>query len=134
MSALAEHALRLQRDIHTALNADTALQNVMGRDGEVRAYDEVPPEPTYPYLTYGRTESRDASADETVRTTHAVTLHVWSRATSRAEALELLRQVEAALDTHLPHRSVPTLTDIFRAPDGRTRHGLLRLSVILEDI
>ncbi len=133
MTSLADHALRLQRDIHAALSADTALQNSMGKDGQVRAYDEVPPEPTYPYLTYGRIESRDASADDTTRTTNAVTLHVWSRATSRAEALELLRQVETAIANQLPHRSVPTLTDIFRAPDGRTRHGLLRLSIIMED-
>ena len=134
MTRLADQALELQRAVHAAITSDTALQNLMGSAGPdggvVRAYDDVPPDPVFPYLTYGRIRSQDSSGDDADQSSHQITLHIWSRETSRSEALALTAAVEAAVAA-MPHRSVTLYTDIFRAPDGRTRHAVLRLSVIM---
>jgi len=66
-----------------------------------------------------------------------MTLHLWSRYTGRAEILGLLSQVSHALQADvltiaaddLSIRSATAIySDVLRAPDGRTQHGLLRIS------
>ena len=77
----------------------------------------------------------DIGGDETSLHSHILTLHVWSRYGGRAEAINILRAVTQVVltrafelgDIHLVRRQI-LYSDIFRAPDGRTLHGLLRLS------
>jgi hypothetical protein len=131
MSALdlARAALAVQVDIHTALSDSLAVTQALG--DPVRAYDDPPESPLYPYLTYGNVRSTDASGDGAPQSTHQISLHLWSRYSGRSEVLGLMRLIETALDASLPHTVTPIYLDVFRAPDGITFHGLLRLSVTL---
>lgn len=132
MSALnlAEAALTLQQSLHAALANDLAVTAALG--DPIRAFDDTPDDPVYPYLTYGQARSEDTSGDAAPQSTHQTTLHLWSRYSGRAEVLGLLRLISDTIREGVPHTVVPLYTDVFRAPDGRTFHGLLRLSVTLK--
>jgi len=104
-----------------------------------RVYDDPPADVVFPYLTLGRAESRPSEASGSDAIEHAVTLHVWSRYGGRAEALDVIAALRAAL--HNAPLSVEgrrlvlllvTFTDVFRSGDGRTTHGVLRLRAITE--
>jgi len=122
------------RALHTVLAGDFRVQNALGLPP--RLYDDPPEDPIFPYLTYGPIRSEDNSADGARLTVHLITLHLWSRYSGRAEALELMGMVAAVL-TDMPitlsgaalvNRHI-IYTDIFRASDGLTLHGILRLRV-----
>lgn len=131
MSALdiANAALTMQANIHAALSDNLAVAVALG--DPIRAYDDTPDSPVYPYLTYGNVRSTDTSGDGAPQSTHQISLHLWSRYSGRSELLDLMRLVETALDAELPQTVTPLYLDVFRAPDGITFHGLLRLSVTL---
>ena len=106
-----------------------------------RLYDEPPLDPVFPYATLGRVESRPADASGIDALEHVVTLHVWSRHSGRAEAVDAVAALRKALhDTALTvagRRLVFALvqfTDVFRASDGRTTHGVVRLRALTEAI
>jgi hypothetical protein len=126
---LADAARLMQADIHAALSANVSVTQALGNP--VRAYDDPPEVPVYPYLTYGNVRSIDTSGDGAPQSTHQISLHLWSRYSGRSELLNLMRLVERALDDDMPHTVTPLYLDVFRAPDGITFHGLLRLSVTL---
>ncbi|GLQ22766.1 hypothetical protein GCM10007853_06400 [Algimonas ampicilliniresistens] len=131
MSALnlAADALIMQQTLHAALANDLAVTATLG--DPIRAFDDTPDDPVYPYLTYGQIRSEDTSGDAAPQSTHQMTLHLWSRYAGRAEVFDLLRMVSDTIRDSVPHTVLPLYTDVFRAPDGRTFHGLLRLSVTL---
>jgi len=124
---LAQAALAMQTDIHAALSDNLAVTMALG--DPVRAYDDAPDTPIYPYLTYGNVRSTDTSGDGAPQSNHQISLHLWSRYSGRAELLDLMRLIETALGEGMPHTVTPLYLDVFRAPDGITFHGLLRLSV-----
>jgi hypothetical protein len=121
--------------IRAAALAHAGVQALVG----ARLYDDPPPDVMFPYVTLGRAGSRtvDASGGEALE--HAVTLHVWSRHGGRAEALDVLAALRGALHnaplTVAGRRLVllfAQFSDTFRAGDGRTTHGVLRLRAITE--
>jgi hypothetical protein len=102
-------------------------------------YDDPPPNVVFPYVTLGRVESRpvDASGGDAVE--HAMTLHVWSRHGGRAETLEIIGALRAALHDASPPVAGRMLVflfaqfaDVFRSGDGLTTHGVLRLRAMTE--
>ena len=125
--------------LHNHLAADPDMSLIFG--SPPRLYDFAPEDPIYPYLSYGTVRSEDRGGDEAKLLAHSVTLHVWSRYSGRAEILDLLSQISVSLETmdaaQGDHQivSVNTLyTDVFRARDTRTQHGLIRLSIITETL
>ena len=130
------HALALA--VHLVLRDDPAVQYALGgaNGAPPRLYDAAPEDPVFPYLTYGALRSEDIGADDTPLAAHQMTLHLWSRYAGRAEVLGLLSQVAHALRADLltaagtlSVRSVNAVySDVLGAADGRTKHGLLRLS------
>lgn len=125
-AAIRQHAL-----------ADAGVKAVLG--DPARLYDDPPPDPVFPYLTIGRVESRGADASGAEALEHVVTLHVWSRYGGRAEALDAIAALRAALhDAPLSVASrrlvfiFAQFADVFRAGDGRTTHGVLRLRALTE--
>lgn len=104
-----------------------------------RIYDDPPPEVMFPYITLGRVESRPVDASGSAASEHAVTLHVWSRYGGRREALDVIAALRAVLHNaplDVDGRRLVFLftqfSDVFRAGDGRTTHGVLRLRAITE--
>ena len=136
---ISEQAEALAKAVHTVLANNPAVQFGLGGSADVppRLYDSAPEDPDYPYLTYGALRSEDIGADETALASHQMTLHLWSRYTGRAEVMGLLGQLGHALDpdvlTEAASVAVRSATsvysDVLRATDGRTHHGLLRLSI-----
>ena len=126
-------AQALARAVHLALSSDVAVQSVLGQTP--RLYDHPPEDPIYPYLTYGTMRSEDIGGDDSPMTAHNLTLHLWSRYGGRAEIMSMIQAVSGVLendnwqltDGHLVSANV-IFTDQFRAPDGRTLHGIIRLN------
>ncbi|PHR94319.1 MAG: hypothetical protein COA69_01610 [Robiginitomaculum sp.] len=125
--------------IHSALAANLGVQALLG--DPARLYDHAPENPIYPYLSYGPMRSEDTGGDAHPVTTHSLTLHIWSRYSGRAEVMQCLSAVSEALEeggltlssAHLISAHT-VFSDSFRAPDGRTLHGLLRFNVTTEPI
>lgn len=123
--------------MRAALMAHADVKAVLG--DAARIYDDPPADPVFPYLTLGRLEARPADASEAEALEHVVTLHVWSRYGGRAEALDVIAAVRAALHnsplTLLGRKLVLMLvsfTDVFRSGDGCTTHGVVRVRALTE--
>ena len=126
-------AISVARALHSALSGDGALQNSLG--DPARLYDHAPDDPVFPYLTYGPLRTEDISGDSAALTLHTLTLHVWSRYGGRIQALGILGDVRRVIeedlsstDAHIIAASVG-FSDCLRATDGRTTHGLMRVSI-----
>ena len=127
-------AIEVSKAIHALLSEHMGVQAVLGTPP--RLYDNPPEDPVFPYLTYGPMRSEDISADGAVMSAHTLTLHIWSRYGGRAQVIEVLAAVTGALQSgalSVPNinlaRAQISYTDIFRAPDGLTLHGLIRFSL-----
>ena len=142
---MSEQAKELAKAVHAVLRDNPAVRFALGGaiDAPPRLYDAAPEDPVYPYLTYGALRSEDIGADATPLASHQMTLHLWSRYTGRAEVLGLLSQVthvlqaetlSAASEGISIRSAVAIYSDVLRAPDGRTQHGLLRLSFTTQPI
>jgi len=130
-------ALAVSRALHGVLASDINIQDQLGVPP--RLYDDAPEDPIFPYLTYGPMRSEDISAQGAIITSHVLSLHIWSRYSGRAELLTLLGLISGSVS----HNAMPldganlvtrrvTFTDIFRAADGLTQHGVVRLRLITE--
>ena len=130
-------AIEVSKAIHALLSGHEDVQAVLGHPP--RLYDNAPEDPVFPYLTYGPMRSEDISGDGAVMNAHTLTLHIWSRYGGRAQVMEVLAAVTRALQgggltldsIHLVRAQV-SYTDIFRAPDGQTLHGLIRFSLMTD--
>ena len=127
-------ALALSRGLYELLSNSLIIQSQLGE--EARLYDHSPDDPVFPYLTFGPLRSEDVSGEGGVITNHLQTLHLWSRYAGRAEMLSLIGAVSSVLiDGDLIAEGLTVvnrhilLTDIFRASDGLTLHGVIRLRV-----
>ncbi len=125
----------LAKSVHNALKNNVVIRSYLGQNP--RLYDHAPEDPTYPYLSYGQIKTEDIGGDNAALFKHTMSLHIWSRYCGRAEALHLSNAVCNALakqnlimtNTHLVNSNI-VFTDIFRAPDGITLHGVIRLIAI----
>lgn len=85
--------------IRAAAMASAGVQALLG--DPARVYDDPPPDVVFPYVTLGRLECRSADASDSEALDFAVTLHIWSRYGGRAEALDVIAALRAALH-HAP--------------------------------
>ena len=130
--------IEISKAVHARLSADVLVQGQLGNPP--RLYDSSPEDPVFPYLTYGPMRSEDISADGAIIQSHTMTLHIWSRYAGRAEVMEVLSAVTTALEDAPLNltgialaRAQVTYTDIFRAPDGQTLHGLIRYALTTDE-
>ena len=135
-----EHSARaLAQALHMALRDDVAVTAQLG--DPPRLYDHAPEDPIYPYLTYGAMREQSEGGDDLQLSAFTLNLHIWSRYGGRSEVLSTtaaLRSVIERRDLNIAgHKLVSAnviYSDIFRAPDGRTLHGLLRVSIKLSPV
>lgn len=130
------HSEKIANGLHTALSNDLGVAAIFG--SPPRLYDAVPEDPAYPYLSYGEMRSSAIGGDDSPVYSHLATLHIWSRYQGRAEIIACLAALTAALesdvhinDVHLVSSNI-LYADHFRAPDGRTLHGVIRLNLTTE--
>ncbi len=126
----------LQQAIFSTLSADAALTALIGAD---RVFDDVPQDSPLPYVTLGPVTAQDWSTGSEDGTEHLLTVHVWSGARSKKQAHEILGAIRAALHDAPLSLGGHTLinlrherSDIRRAPDGETIHGLARFRAVTE--
>lgn len=100
----------------------------------VTVYDQVGENAAFPYTTIGESSVVDAGT----KTDHAddcyETLHVWSRANGFKECKTIIKSVIAALSGYNYAESGYQIVfvdvdsiNLFRDPDGLTRHGVVRV-------
>lgn len=131
----AEHAF--EAAVRAALTADAAMRALVGNPA--RVFEAEPDQPLYPFVTLGQTQStpKDAAASQALE--HALTVHVWARHGGKSEALAVLNAAREALHDRplaVSGRRLVYLfavfADVFRAPDQRTTHAVLRLKALTE--
>lgn len=129
-------AWAVQKAIHARLIADTAMLALLGAP---RIYDDVPRQPTFPYVAYGQSTVRDWSTGTDDAHEHIITLHVWTRASGRKPAHEISSAVEVALDQQAlildGYRLISLrheFSDVRREADGETWRGIVRLRAVTE--
>ena len=126
----------LQQSVFAALSADAALTALLGPG---RIFDDVPQGTALPYVALGRTTAQDWSTGSEDGTEHLFTVHVWSGATGKKQAHEILGAVRAALHEQplaVAGHSLINLrhqhSEIRRGPDGETIHGTARFRAVTE--
>lgn len=130
------HELALQKALVALLKADPGAGALLGN----RVWDAVPPEPSYPHLVIGRSESRPLAADGGA-IEHLLTLTIVSRFQGTEEAKAALAAVRACLtDAALEGDGVRTVSlgvrfsDVWRSPSGSRTYAVLRVRAVTEDI
>ena len=120
------------------VKAAPALATFLG--DPARVYDAVPAQPTYPYVTVARSESRPVNADGG-GTEHRLTLTSVSQygGVEEARALtaalrEVLEDAALALDGHRLVTLRVAYADVFRGSDLKSVLGLLRLRAVTEPL
>ena len=136
MSAAAESALC--DAVAELLRAEPALAAWLGTPA--RVYAETPAQPTYPYATVSRTQSRPLKADGG-GAEHLLTLTCVVQYGGVAEARALTGAVREAVDDAAPaltdHRLVSlrvAYADLFRGSDRKSVLGVLRLRAVTEPL
>ena len=129
-------AAELQKAIFEALAANGALAAMVG----TRVFDHAPANAAFPYITFGRTSVYDWSTGTESGTEQLFTLHVWSKAKGKKEALEIMELARATLhDAALElegHKLVNLRLEFSEARyDDRNEahHGLLRFRAVTEE-
>ena len=129
-------AAELQKAIFGALAATGALAAMVG----TRDFDHAPANAAFPYITFGRTSVYDWSTGTESGTEQLFTLHVWSKAKGKKEALEIMELARGTLhDAALElegHKLVNLRLEFSEARyDDRNEahHGLLRFRAVVEE-
>lgn len=127
--------LALHKALLEHLRADAALAALVGS----RIWDAPPEAPDWPYVLFGRTESRPWGGLEGEGVEHVVSLTCHSRFEGGEEA----RAIVAAMRERL-HGAAPALegwrlvnlratyADVFRAASGRVVQGVVRVRAVTE--
>lgn len=122
---------QVQAAIYTALTGANVCEG--------RVYDQVPPEPVFPYLTIGDEQLIDDSDQCTDAADVIADIHAWSRPAdgSKAEVKTIAAQAVAALKTiaaiagfelvSVQHET----TRVMRDPDGKTEHAVVTFRFVL---
>ncbi|ESQ79546.1 DUF3168 domain-containing protein [Asticcacaulis sp. YBE204] len=133
-------ALDPLRDVQKALIAHLKSQHTLKvwLGNMVRIYDDVPPDPVFPYVALTRVEAQAVSGADTA-TEQVITLMAVSRFSGTEEARAIAFELRVVLDQaalslddqHLVSVRVSYL-DVFRSADKRSIYGLVRLRVVTE--
>ena len=129
-------AVELQKAIHATLAGDASLS---ARLGGAKIYDATPPSVAFPYVSFGRTSVYDWSTGTESGTEQLLTVHVWSKARGKTEALEIMEAIRGLLEdsdlTLADHRLINLRLEFAEArfdEDLSIHHGLLRFRAVTE--
>lgn len=134
MSSSASWAL--QRSIYEALVNATGVTMLVGG---ANIYDDPPQSAVYPFISLGESVARDWSTGTEDGEEHVLTLHVWSRASGKKEALGIVDAIKAVLHGSQLAPTDHTLvnlrhlfSEVRQDPDGDTFHGITRYRAVTE--
>ncbi|MEI9887042.1 MAG: DUF3168 domain-containing protein [Rhizomicrobium sp.] len=125
----------LQQAIFATLAASSEVHDAVG----TRLFDAVPRGAAFPYIVIGDDREGDWSTATEPGTSHALTIHIWSRAAGRKETRLAAEAVIGALNGAELTLDGQTLIDLrylesesIRESDGETVHAQLRFKALLE--
>ena len=122
----------LQQAIFSALNVSAMTSTL-----NCGVYDDVPQSASYPYIALGEETGVDYSTKDIQGGDSTINIEIWSQYKGSKETKQIMDKIHDLL-----HNSNLTVTghnlinirfefsDIMRDPDGITRHGVIRLSLI----
>lgn len=107
-----------------------------------RIYDNLPEQAAFPYVVMGEVSGRDWSDKFTPGQIVFSTIHIWSQYPGRKEAAEIQDQVlqaltSASLDLGPGFCAVFNgldMSEIIIDIDGTTRHGIVRIRYLIEEL
>lgn len=104
---------------------------------EVDVWDDVPDNPSFPYVVVGDDTALDWSGDWYLGTDATITIHVWSTQSGRSQTKQIQQEIDDALNRHhleVEDFHVVTIhreyTETLLDPDGETRHGVQRFRLL----
>ena len=129
------------------LIAQTALFAALNGQVGARVVDDPLPVPTgrpdsdFPYVVIGNDTERAWDNDDKRGADTTVTLHIWSRKPSYTEA----KTIAAAIYARLHRKAIAAtgarvvdclheFSDFARDEDGKTRHGVVRYRLTLQEL
>jgi hypothetical protein len=128
-------AWALQQAVYATLASDGAVADVAGD----RIFDAAPRGSAFPYIVIGDDRESDWSTATEPGSSHALTIHIWSRAQGRRETRLAAEAVVAALNGASLALDGHTLIDLrwlesesVRESDGETVHAQLRFRALTE--
>jgi hypothetical protein len=114
------------------------IKDVTGRE----VYDDFPENVSMPYIVAGEIEGRDWSDKFQPGQQVIATIHIWSSYPGRKEVAEIMDETLQALsseslslsDEFKAVLSSLDLSQIIIDIDGMTRHGILKLRFLIEEL
>lgn len=127
----------LQQAIFATLSLNGDVKDCVG--DPPRIFDAVPRGAPFPYIVIGDDKESDWSTATEPGTSHALTVHIWSRAAGRKETRQAAQAVIGALNGAELTLDGQALIDLrylesesSRESDGETVHAQLRFRALLE--
>jgi len=127
----------LQQAVFATLAASDAVKDAVG--DPPRVFDAVPRGVAYPYIVIGDDTESDWSTATEPGSSHALTIHIWSRAQGRRETRLAAQAVIDTLNGAELALSGQTLIDLrwlesqsTRDSDGETVHAQLKFRAVTE--
>lgn len=121
------------------LEIQTAIYSRLTSQLSEPVYDNVPQDPTLPYVVIGDDTSIPFDTDLELGEEATLTLHIWSRYDGRAEVKGIMSDIYDALHRHsLAVTGADTIDCMFEFsetmldPDMETRHGVMRFRLLLD--
>lgn len=128
--------LDLQKAVFEALAGDAALVAALGG---AKVHDLAPADIAFPYATFGQTRVYDWSTGTESGSEHVFTLHIWSRAGGRKQALGIMELVHArlhdaglALEGHHLVNLRQEYAETRYDEDLGVHHGIMRFRAAIE--
>jgi len=130
-------AIELQKAVFATLASSAALNGLLNG---AKIFDHAPANVTFPYLTFGRVSVFDWSTDTSAGAEIFFTLHAWSKARGKSEALAVIAQARALLHeaelTLAGHRLVNLRAESAEAgfvDDIDVHHARLSFRAVVEE-
>ena len=127
---------QIQRAVYQALTTDPDLM-----DAIKGVFDHVPQDQDYPYVNIGEDTSIEWDTDTSLGQQSTLTIHVWSREYGRREVKEIMALIYGVLhrsELEVDNGSVVTceveFVETFMEADGVTRHGVLRVRLVMDNV
>ncbi len=131
--------LALQQALLAHLRTDPAASALLG--DPPRLHDAPPQERVFPYVLFGRAETRPWGGLDGEGLEHALTLTCLSHFDGAEEAKAVIAAIRArlhgadlALDGHRLVNLRVAYADVFRTPDWRPVVGVIRLRAVTEPL
>lgn len=126
--------------------AQTAIYGALNGNISAGVYDDVPflpegkPTQDFPYVVIGDDSGRAFDTDDTVGAQVEIYIHVWSRYPGMKEVKSILGEIYAILNRSNLTASGYYITDclwqfsdVSVDPDGKTRHGVQRYLLTIQE-